>query len=932
MRSRWTLVVGISLRWCASAAPSLPLVMQDARLTSERVQRMLLAPARPRDSGGRVRLTFDAGWLFNLGDPPGFDMCSINGSFPLPLNNTQCWGLSPVGDVPSEQACMDACCAQPSCQMYNYCPPGATLCTPGTCWVGPFGDTCVNGTQWLSRGRAAALPPPPQTTGPETPAFDDSGWRALSVPHDSVVEGSYVNDSVLEGHGYLQPNISFYRKHFTVNASWEGSTIWLDFDGIYRSSDVWLNGVWLGHHDSGFTSFRYYLHNATNATGAPALLYGGADNVLAVRVDPTFFEGWWYLGGGIHRHVWLNAADPLFIVPWATYAMPAITGVISSPDGGNGPQTATAAVINFITDVYNGRTESSVNVTITVAVLDTEGATVASTVIPAMLNASSWGRFTATFPFDNGTTVQLWNMAAPYLYTLETSLVVAGTVVDAEALRIGVRRAIILPSTGFMLNDVPIKLRGVCNHQDFAGCGIAVPDRMNAYRVARMQEMGMNAWRMSHNPPNPELLDMMDAAGMVALVENRNFLNGSQYVQDARDMALRDRNHASVIAFSLCNEYGCYLGGPDGAMSAAIGAMFKEAIQEVDFGYHQITAAIRDDGSDAWAPTWHNGVANMLDVLGINYNAPVAPQYALMRPYKPMLGTESASCQTDRDVLAFNASAGYVGILFNPWCTPDNGQNNVISPAYAGAMIWTGMDYRGEPNPLSFPSIGAHYGTMDAAGFDKTSSMYYRIWWGGNSSYVYVFPHWNRHGAEGTSVPVLAYATAPYVELFLNGVSAGRQAMPPLGYVQWSVVYQPGNVTVVGYDAPSGGNEISSGVAVTAGLPTQLMLTVDAGADGIIAAGGVDVFTAAVAVLDDAGRMVPTANNNITFTLTGPGAVYGVGNGDPACLEADKGVAWRSAFNGLARVLVRATGAVGAITLTATSPGLAPATVVVNAV
>lgn len=246
----------------------------------------------------RERLPLDADWRFLLGDPPGYAACVANASFPLPLDGVEGDGLQPMGVVADEDACMGLCCASSACQLYNFCPPsnaaGCSGSPPSSCWTGSLSGALRNGTLWVGRGRTAPLPPPPSATGPETRAFDDGAWRQLRVPHDFVVEGAYVNDSALEGHGYLAANVSWYRRHFAVDAAWSGDAVWVDFDGVFRASDVWLNGAYLGHHESGYTSFRYYLHNATDPfTGQPALLFGGADNVLAVRLDGRDFEGWW---------------------------------------------------------------------------------------------------------------------------------------------------------------------------------------------------------------------------------------------------------------------------------------------------------------------------------------------------------------------------------------------------------------------------------------------------------------------------------------------------------------------------------------------------------------------------------------------------------------------------------------------------------------
>ena len=455
---------------------------------------------------------------------------------------------------------------------------------------------------------------------------------------DYVVEGAYVNDSALEGQGFLQPNTSWFRKHFslveTESAAWANRSVWVTFDGVYRASDVFLNGVFVGHFESGFTSFRYYLHNVTDATGALALRYGpNATNVLAVFVDARVFEGWWYLGGGIYRHTWLESAPASFIVPWATYAPAFIPGTVpivrsNGSDGGAAFETASSAVINYQTDVcldasggLGGVLPLNATLAVSVLVLDATGAVAGNaTTPPFSLNASAadgtfgWTRVRANFALNGsagaGGVVQLWSVDRPYLYTVQTTLLLLlqpggsdWVAVDAENVTIGVRRMTFDSVAGFSLNGVPMRIRGACNHQDFAGCGVALPDRVQGFRIASLKSIGMNAWRCggggrgggeagdgrlsaaleaaqlfpllhwhrtSHNPVNPELMDAFDTQGselppslpsvrpapgetrrpptpcfppspVLALVELRNFANTTDYVQNAVDMVLRDR-------------------------------------------------------------------------------------------------------------------------------------------------------------------------------------------------------------------------------------------------------------------------------------------------------------------------------------------------------------------------------------------------------
>lgn len=445
---------------------------------------------------------------------------------------------------------------------------------------------------WISYSRTSPIPPPPpppDPNGPVNPAYNDSGWRLLNLPHDYIVEQAFT-PTADRGHGYLPRNISWYRKHFAVDPSWEGSVIWVDLDGVYRDADVYLNGAFVAHHTEGYTSWRVYVHNVTNAS----LIYSGnPDNVLAMRVDGTQAEGWFYEPAGLFRHSWLNAATNTSIVPWGVYAPTYVVDPITSPNGNLGPQTASLGVVNVATDVANADPAGAANSTFDVVstLYDAAGNVAASARTPVSLAAGGFARISQTLNVPNAS---LWNTVTPYLYTLVSSLVDGGNAVfDGYNTSVGIRRAIFDASTGFMLNGYPQKLRGTSNHIDFGGCGGAVPERVNAFRVRTLQSIGGNAWRTAHNPINPEHLDAMDRLGMLVWDENR-FINDGvqplarsrktparragddaavaaqppvidpQLLLDFQSMVLRDRNHPSVVIWSLCNEGGCQQNSPVG--------------------------------------------------------------------------------------------------------------------------------------------------------------------------------------------------------------------------------------------------------------------------------------------------------------------------------------------------------------------------------
>ena len=546
--------------------------------------RSLLALTLVARVSARTTLSFDAAWEFILGDEPGWAPATCSIPYDINVTGTRCDGLQSLGAFATAEACYSAACGE-GLGLYQWC-DAATGCTSGTngsCWAGSLTD-CAASNQtaagWISYGTNApptpapfnpAPPPPPTCPGDRACAdYDDSAWRTVSTPHDYVDEGA-PTPTADRNHGYLPYNFSWYRKHFNVDASWQGQPVWLGFDGVYRASDYWLNGVWIGHWESGYAPFNMYIHNATGAT----LNYGTTPNVLAVRVDgATHQEGWFYEGSGIYRSVTIETAPALNLVPWGVYAPSLVTGAISSPAGLAGPQTASGALLSITLDVQNsGATADAYSYA--VALVDATGATVATASgAGPTLPPGGWARNSTplTLTFAN-----LWSVSTPYLYTLAVSLTATNAkTVDAVNVTVGVRSAIFDANKGFLLNGLPVQIQGFSQHQDFGGLGTAVPHRVQEYRVSSVKAIGCNGWRTAHNPVNKDLLDITDRLGMLVWSENRNLerqviggdrrggvpnqvINISQfpdpqYLMEAQQMVLRDRNHPSIIIWSLCNE------------------------------------------------------------------------------------------------------------------------------------------------------------------------------------------------------------------------------------------------------------------------------------------------------------------------------------------------------------------------------------------
>jgi beta-galactosidase len=755
--------------------------------------------------------------------------------------------------------------------------------------------------------------PPPSAnniTDPSQPGFDDSAWRTVHLPHDYVVEGTFT-PTADPSHGSLPVMTAWYRKTFVIPSSDKGKSVWVDFDGVYRDSIVYLNGIKLGEWQSGYTPFRYDISAIAN--------YGGR-NVLAVSVDPTHPEGWWYEGGGIYRHVWLNVTHPVHVAPFGTY----VTSALPEPVPGQ-PVPGSTEVIQTTVDSPG---DASVNVISTI--IGPTGARVGSVSTPVTLNTGEQV-VTQSLVVSNP---ELWSLEEPNLYKLKTVLMAGGNVVDTYWTTFGIRTIRFDANNGFFLNGVPVKIKGVCNHQDFPGVGIGVPDSLEYWRVRQMKAFGVNGWRTSHNPPTESLLDACDKLGVLVMDENRHLgstiapkTSSGTTFNDPKEldtMLLRDRNHPSIIMWSLCNEEWLQ-GSPEGA--AIFAAMRKEVRR---FDTTRPVSSAMNGGYDTL-----NGISGVEDVQGINYSPWDYAHFHAQHPTIPIYGSETGSTESTRGVYTstpFTDEAGtFYGIESQGWLSAydvnadkwvETAENSwpaeATQPFVAGGFIWTGFDYKGEPGPFVWPNINSSYGILDVCGFPKDLYYYYKAWWNSQPT-VHVFPHWNWVGSEGKPIAVWVYSNAATVDLIVNGVSQGKQANPANGHVQWTVPYEPGTVVANGYD--SNGKLVASDQEQTTGAPAALKLIPD---HTRLYADGEDVVTVEVDVVDSAGRLVPTAGNLINFSLSGPGVITGVANGNPTDHDPDK-ADYRSAFWGKALVVVGAGEKPGTITLTATSDGLASA-------
>jgi len=720
-----------------------------------------------------------------------------------------------------------------------------------------------------------------------TSEFDDAKWRALNLPHDWAVELPFVHDDKgeednrLTSHGYKplgrrypETSVGWYRRTFDIPESDRGRRIWIEFDGAMRDIVLFVNGCFIGRHDDSYTPFRFDLTDFLN--------YGGKNHIV-LRVDASFGDGWFYEGAGIYRHVWLTKMDPVHLGRWESVVRAAVK--------------SDAATLDLATLVEN-ESEHVVNALLEWTILDATGHKVAQATSPSQVIAPN-----ASMNYQAAATVShpaLWSPEEPHLYTAIVKVIVDGSLRDAEQIPFGIRTATFDPDRGFFLNGKPLKIQGTCNHQDHAGVGAALPDRLQSFRISVLQSMGCNAVRTSHNMPTPEWVDACDRMGMLMMCETRQMSSNPSGLQQLETMVKRYRNSPSIIIWSIGNEEWVLQKGDMAPEGKHIATSMVERCHALD-PTRVVSAAVNGDNEQ--------GVSDALDIIGFNYHTDFPDAFHKKHPNKPIFGSETSSAISTRSEYTSdktkNTVNSYDGVV--DWGqTPEQWWTFYGTREWmAGGFAWTGFDYRGEPTPYAWPSISSQFGIVDMCGFPKDYFYYYKAWWGKAPS-LHVFPHWNWHGKEGQEIPVWVYTNLDEVELFLNGKSLGTKKVPHLGHVQWNVTYAPGVIEARGR---RDGQTVLTERRETTGPAQKLRLTADRTE---IAADGQDVAIIKVEALDDHGRLVPTADNRLAFRVSGAGQLIGVGNGNPNCLESDKEPK-RSLFNGLAQVIVQSTDQIGRI-------------------
>ena len=734
--------------------------------------------------------------------------------------------------------------------------------------------------------------------GPYVQKFDDSSWQEVNIPHDWVTtlpyakEASHSHGYKTVGYQYPETSVGWYRKIISIPSSDFGKHISLRFDGIFRNARVWFNGFYMGTEPSGYATQVYDVTEYVN--------YGG-ENLICVRADATLEEGWFYEGAGIYRDAWLEKTSAVSVAPFGTFVYADLK------------QPYTSANLTIETEVNNSSLTLQ-SCQVEQRLLDAEGREVAKSEAESLtLKPKETLRCKQLLKIENP---HLWSTIDPYLYKVETTVKVGSKVTDVYETTTGFREIVFDADKGFLLNGKQLKLKGVNMHQDHAGVGSAIPDALQTWRIKKLKEIGCNAYRSSHNPMTPALLDICDREGILVIDENRLTGINTEHKRLLENMIKRDRNHPSIILWSDGNEEW---GIENTVQGTRIAAAMREYTKLLD-------------------PTRPSTIANAggaemikgLDVVGFNYilQNDVDNRKAANPTWK-IVGTEETTGCGTRGVYFNDASQPGRMPSMNMAKDQDGTENRIERgwkfyaerPWGAGLFYWTGFDYRGEPNPLKYPATDSEFGILDYCGFWKDEAWYLKSWWTDEPT-LHIFPHWNLQGHEGQEIDLWAYSNCDEVELTVNGKKLGRQKMPRNGHLKWKAVYQPGKVVATGY---KNGKRVMTQTIETTKPAAKVVLKADR---QLITADGRDVAVVTVELQDAKGRVVPDACQNLNISLSGDGRILGVGNGDPSYLGADhpKERDCKNfripAFNGVAQILVQSGHASSDMVIAVTADGL----------
>lgn len=760
--------------------------------------------------------------------------------------------------------------------------------------------------------------------------FDDSKWRKLTLPHDWSIEGKFdeKNPAKPEGGG-LPTGIGWYRKAFIAPANFNHKITTIEFDGVYKNSEVWLNGHFLGKRPFGYISFSYELTKYLKP----------GKNVIAVKVDNSAQpDSRWYSGSGIYRNVWLTSTAKLAVAKWGVK-------IVSSAS-----EDKKLALINLRTTIFNKSLKSQ-SVALINSIYDSNGKLVQKSK-PYSVKVDTAG-VTAVNSLSFGNPV-LWSVENPKQYKLLTQLVQNNKVIDEQETYFGIRNFNFDAKTGFSLNGQSLKIKGVCLHHDLGALGAAVNTRAMERQLEILKEMGCNAIRTAHNPPAPEFLDLCDKMGFLVMDESFDVWKKKKvskdysvnftewHKRDLQDMVERDFNHPSIILWSIGNEIREQFDSTGIALTKQLVKIVKDLDQS-----RPVLSALTETIAEK------NFIyqAGALDIYGLNYNHKKYKDFPINYPNEKFLGTETTSALATRgfydtaDTIRRWPKDGRTKFTEGNSSWAASSYDNVSAywgstheetlkeakkyDHVSGIFVWTGFDYLGEPLPYAWPARSSYFGIVDLAGFPKDSYYLYQSEWT-NENVLHLLPHWNWPvnglfaGKQEKLIDVWAYYNnADEVELYLNGKSLGKRSKQNDDlHVLWKVNYEPGTLKAI---SRKNGKDVLVKEIKTAGKPARIELIADR---KNIKADGTDLSFVTVKITDEAGNLVPSADNLVKFKIVGQGFIAGVDNGFQASLEPFK-ANYRKAYHGLALAIIQATEKKGTIKLTATAEGLKSAEVVI---
>lgn len=683
--------------------------------------------------------------------------------------------------------------------------------------------------------------------------YDHANWTKVTLPHDWAVSldrdpkantfaGAYPNT---RSHRFMTERrceaeqvfpVGWYRKSFTSSPDWNGKRVFLEFEGVFRDAMVWVNGVYLDRHTSGYTSFWLEITDH---------LVFGESNSIAVRVDSSQAEGWWYEGAGIYRNVFLHVAQPVYLKPWQTIVRTEMDGTVH----------AECLIVNDTAEPFAGEVCFSI---------PGEDRAVVSAEVPPFSEMRVEAVLNIAQP-------RLWHVEDPHLYTLTIRI---GEETHTETF--GVRTVAFDPDHGFLLNGKPLKIRGACVHQDFGGVGVALTDNLQFYKIQKLKEMGVNAYRCSHHAPSPALLRACDELGMLVMDETRLFGTSPEAIRQLTSVIERDRNHPCVFIWSLGNEE---FSVQNDAWSARLMQKMTRIAKQLD-----PTRPVTYSGNNGPDFTGANSVS---EVRGVNYirndgnlGGLWLDQYHADHPHQPIIGTEEGSyvlsrggTKNDLENRLLDAS----GLVTMPWGSTPKGWVKYFEerPFLAGSFLWTGFDYRGEPNPFVTANAASAFGTIDLCGMEKPPFWYYQAWWT-DQPVLRLAPHWAF--APGDPAQICVFTNCEEVTLFLNGRKLETQPVRPFDAPVFRVPFEPGVLMAEGIR----NGQILRSVLRTPGKTNGLRVL-----PVLEAANGDDIAIYQLEAVDPEGLLCPNDQSLAEISVEN-GVIVGVGNGDPACFDREQ--------------------------------------------